>query len=166
MTHLYEGMFLLDNDLVREGWTTAKSMVTDLLTKHGAQMHTARRWDERRLAYPIAHRKRGTYLLSFFEMPPEKGATLTRDLDLNERILRHLVLRVEAIPETEFESARREDDADFSVPEPPPNDIPSVDDGAEESPVRTAEPVEDDTELEGLPGGSSLKAGKDDEEEE
>ena len=31
MPQLYEGMFLLDNDLVREGWDPAKAKVTDLI---------------------------------------------------------------------------------------------------------------------------------------
>ena len=48
MSQIYEGMFLLDNDLVREGWDGAKSTVTAALEKHGGKVHTARRWDERR----------------------------------------------------------------------------------------------------------------------
>ena len=50
---LYEGMFLIDNDTVRAGWASAKAVVTDLIAKHGGSVSSARRWDERRLAYPI-----------------------------------------------------------------------------------------------------------------
>ena len=37
-TRLYETMFLLDNQLVREDWSKAKALVTDTLTKHGGKV--------------------------------------------------------------------------------------------------------------------------------
>ena len=58
MSQIYEGMFLLDNDVVREGYEGAKALVTSALDKHGATLLSARRWDERRLAYPISGRRR------------------------------------------------------------------------------------------------------------
>ena len=48
MPQLYEGMFLLDNQAVRDDWNAAKAVVTSLLAKHGGRVQTARRWDERR----------------------------------------------------------------------------------------------------------------------
>ena len=50
---LYEGMFLLDNDVVRAGWDSAKGAVTETLEKHGGTIRTARRWGERKLARNI-----------------------------------------------------------------------------------------------------------------
>lgn len=123
MTHLYEGMFILDNDRVRAGWKPAKAMITDLLEKHGATLHTARRWDERRLAYPIRRRRRATYLLAYFELTPGKGELLIRDLDLNEGILRYLMLRAESVPEKEFGLSRAEEADDFTVPLPPEENV-------------------------------------------
>ena len=121
---IYEGMFLLDNDVVRAGYTQAKSVVTDMLAKHGAQLHCVRRWDERRMTYPIAHRQRATYFLAYFEMPNTEQAAFRRDLDLTETVLRYLMLAVDAIPEGEIEAANLEEGADFVVPEPPDDDQP------------------------------------------
>jgi ribosomal protein S6 len=121
LSKLYEGMFLLDNQVVRADWGRAKTVVTDHLQKHGAKVVTARRWDERKLAYAIRGKLRATYLLSYFEGGPEAVNAMRRDLELDERVLRYLILGAEALPEGELEKSQAESAADFSVP-PPPED--------------------------------------------
>ena len=124
MTRIYEGMFLLDNDAVRAGWDSAKGIVTGLLEKHGGKAQTARRWDERRLAYPIKHRKRATYLLAYYEIPADKVPDFVRDLDISESVLRYLLTRAESVPAKEMELSQAELASDFSVPEPPDDSAP------------------------------------------
>lgn len=124
MTRLYEGMFLLDNQLVREDWKAAKSAVSDLLGKHGAKIRTLRRWDERRLAYPIKNQKRATYFLAYFDIESGSIPALRRDLELSEKVLRHLMLACESLPEQEHELAQAELAEGFAVPPPPPDDTP------------------------------------------
>ena len=124
MISTYEGMFLLDNQVVREDWNQAKGLVTGTLEKHGGKVLTARRWDERRLAYPIRGRRRATYLLTYYQLPRETFPAMRRDFDLSEGVLRYLMLSVKAVPEGEDELAAAEQAADFSVPEPPPDDAP------------------------------------------
>jgi small subunit ribosomal protein S6 len=122
LQHLFEGMFLLDNQAVRTDWAAAKSVVTDLLSKHGAKVLTARRWDERPLAYKIRGRRRATFLLVFFEHQGPGVATVRRDLDIEERILRYLILSVDEVPAGEAEASQAELAAGFSVPPPPADD--------------------------------------------
>ena len=122
MARIYEGMFLIDNAAVREDWTAAKSIVTGTLEKHGGTVHSARRWDERRLAYPMKGRNRATFLLTYFELPAENIPTMRRDFELNEAVLRSLELSIDAIPEGEAELHEAENAADFSVPTPPEDD--------------------------------------------
>jgi small subunit ribosomal protein S6 len=137
-------MFLLDNQVVREDWKKAKSLVTDTLRKHGAKVVSARRWDERRLAYPIRRRRRATYCLTFYEMGNAGILGLRRDLELNENILRYMILAKDTVPASEIELAAAEDAAGFAVPAPPPDDAPDApvarrrEDGTEGE----AEPVE------------------------
>ena len=109
MGQIYEGMVLVDNDVVRADWRQAKALVTDTLTKYGATVHSARRWDERALAYPIAGRQRATYYLAYFELPEGNSEAMRRDFDLNERILRYLFTAVEELPEGEAALAAEED---------------------------------------------------------
>jgi small subunit ribosomal protein S6 len=126
LTQTYEGMFLLDNQVVREDWKKAKGIVTDTLKKHGAKVVSARRWDERRLAFPIRRRRRGTFCLTFYEMGNAGIAALRRELELNENVLRYLILAKESVPAGELELAAAEDAAGFAVPAPPPDDAPDA----------------------------------------
>ncbi|MEZ6017807.1 MAG: 30S ribosomal protein S6 [Planctomycetota bacterium] len=115
-------MLLLDNDVVRQGYEQAKSVVTDTLQKYGANVHACRRWDERRLAYPINRKNRATYFLSYFEMPGDNIPGLRRELEFNERVLRYMLLAVDGLPEGEADQAKVEESAEFSVPAPPEDD--------------------------------------------
>jgi len=124
LTQIYEAMFLLDNQVVREDWKKAKSLITDVLKKHGAHVLCARRWDERRLAYSIRRHRRATFCLTYYEMPDEGITALRRDLDLSETILRYLILAKDQIPTGELELAAAEDAADFVIPAPPADDAP------------------------------------------
>lgn len=116
---LYEGMFLLDNQVVREDWPKAKAAVTDTLQKHGAKILSARHWDERKLAYPIKGKTRGTYVLAYFECGSEVSNGMRRDLELDERVLRYLMVRTDEIPEGELEKSQAEGTAEFALPTPP-----------------------------------------------
>ncbi|MBL8859186.1 MAG: 30S ribosomal protein S6 [Planctomycetes bacterium] len=116
-------MFLLDNAVVRESWNAAKAAVTDVLEKHGAKVTTIRRWEERKLAYPIRNKLRGTYALCYYEMGNENIAAMRREFDLSERVLRYLILRTDEVPATELELHAAEQAADFVVPPPPPDDM-------------------------------------------
>ena len=141
MSQTYEIMFLIDNNTVRAGWKEAKASMTGLIEKHGGKTLAARRWDERRLAYPIRHRRRGTYLLTYAELPGPAVANLRRELDLTESVLRYLILSVERIPAQELELTKAESAADFRVPEPPPDDVPEAEerDGADDEEAEKAE---------------------------
>jgi len=135
VNHLFEAMFLLDNDVVRAGWTEAKAGVQTVLEKHGANLRTLRRWDERALAYPIQGKRRGTYLLSYFDLPPNGVTDLRRDLEIREGLLRYMLLRVEEVPEGELEKSQIEHTDEFEVPEPPDDDAGEynpIQDGVEE----------------------------------
>lgn len=122
MTQIYEGMFLIDNAVVREGWDTAKTIVTGVLEKHGATMLSARRWDERRLSYPIKGKNRATFLLCYYNIPAEEIPAMRRDFELNESVMRSLELAVDAIPESEAEFVTVEASEEFNVPTPPDDD--------------------------------------------
>ena len=124
MTTIYETMFLMDNELVREYYQAAKSLVSGIIEKHGGTVHTSRRWDERRLAYPVKGRQRATYVLSHFEIPGAGIPTMLRDFELSENVLRVQSLRVESVPEAETELSAAEQADDFSIPTPPEDDAP------------------------------------------
>ena len=109
-------------------------------------MLSSRRWDERRLAYPIRHRNRATFLLTFCELDPGMMADLRRDLDISETILRYLILSTESVPEKELELSAAEQATGFEIPEPPPEEASALADvelaaSDAEVPAETPEPV-------------------------
>jgi small subunit ribosomal protein S6 len=59
-------------------------------------------WGRRRLAYPIRHNsadlRDGIYTLYHFEINPEGIADIEREIRLNERIIRHLLLVLDSEP--------------------------------------------------------------------
>lgn len=144
MSRTYEIMYLLDNNTVRAGWKEAKAAVGALIEKHGGKMLSARRWEERKLAYPIKQRRRGTYLLVYAEVDPTHTAPLRRELDLTESVLRYLILSTAAVPPQELELTRLEASADFVMPMPPPEDAMGADEDGEVEETEEEEEEESD----------------------
>ncbi|MCC6671763.1 MAG: 30S ribosomal protein S6 [Planctomycetes bacterium] len=100
---LYECMLLLDNREVKKDWEGLKKDVTAKFTKHGVEILSARRWEERRLAYPIQRQKRGTYVLVYFKGATKSANSIRRELELHEPVLRYLMLSAEEVPASAYE---------------------------------------------------------------
>jgi len=88
-------MFLVDSGDAA-AWNDLAKHLAGILTRSGADIIGITRWDERKLAYTVARRKRGTYVLAFFVLL--KGAAVTeieRDCRLSEKVLRCIILRAD-----------------------------------------------------------------------
>lgn len=92
---VYEGMFILDPGRYARDPGTVSQQISDLIVQHGGTVLAARLWDERKLAYPIKGQKKGIYWLTYFTMPGESLTQLERQCEINDDILRKLVLRVD-----------------------------------------------------------------------
>jgi ribosomal protein S6 len=92
---VYEAMFLVD-PADAAVWDDLSKHLAGILERHGGEIIGLTRWDERKLAYPVAARKRGTYVLSFFGLKNGDAVSLIeRDCQLSEKVLRALVLRAD-----------------------------------------------------------------------
>jgi small subunit ribosomal protein S6 len=91
-------MFLFDPSVARE-WSAIEEEVHRLCNRINAELLVCVKFDERKLAYEIERRKRGTYVLTYFEAEPDRITDLERDAGLSESILRLLVLRADDVPE-------------------------------------------------------------------
>jgi small subunit ribosomal protein S6 len=120
-TRTYECMCLLDNREVRKGWEPLKATVAGLFTKHGAEVLSARRWDERRLAYPINGQQRGTFLLTYVKVGTDQLAAIRRELQFSEPVLRTLMHVCDDIPQEAYEP-----EAEFDVNAIPQDDAPQA----------------------------------------
>ena len=97
MTKTYECMVLLDNREVKQGWEPLKQTVTAMFEKFNADVVSARRWDERPLAYPIRGQRRGTYMLVYYKGDPQQNTGIRRELELAEPVLRYMTTVCEEI---------------------------------------------------------------------
>ena len=110
---LYEGMFILDDARCAEDYNGTVATVHDILTQQGAEIVDSRKWEERKLAYPIRRHQRGVYALIHFNAPPEAIVQIERQLRLaNDIVLRGLIVvdedGVSLGPEKEAQQQARE----------------------------------------------------------
>ena len=100
--HIYQAMFLLDNEEVRKGFNASRDWVKTTLEKYGIEVKVLRLWGERQLAYPIGSRKRATYLLGWLEASGDAVNEVKRELYLLGPVFRCLFLLEDSIPEEEL----------------------------------------------------------------
>ena len=90
----YEALFIVD---VEAGEEAAKAVVTKFLNriaKNGEIVEVAD-WGKRRLAYPINDKPEGYYTVVTFKSEPEYPAELERRFNIDESVMRSLVIRLE-----------------------------------------------------------------------
>jgi small subunit ribosomal protein S6 len=152
-------MCLLDNREVRKGWEPLKDAVSAIFTKHGAEVLSTRRWDERRLGYAIRGQQRGTFLLTYFKADTQTIGAITRDLKFSDAIMRFLTVLCDDVPETAYQPEEEFDvtaipaDDDYSEQEEPEargrsKDEDAADDDATHDDAAPAEDTGDDAESE------------------
>ena len=113
----YEGMFLFDPGMLTD-WDSVQKEVMRLLDRAEAQLIAISRWDERRLAYDIAGRKRGVYALTYFRCDPKKVTGIERDVQLSESALRCLILRCEYLSEDDMKDIATRSHTEQRQPSP------------------------------------------------
>ena len=117
---LYEGMFLVDSALAAADWDGTLALVENILKRADAEIVVLRKWDERRLAYDIQHKSRGTYILAYFKADTQRIGGIEKDVQLSEKIMRVLILTTEGRPQDVIDR----DIAGLPRPEPVPEPEP------------------------------------------
>jgi len=97
----YEGMFLLDSG---SDFDAASEPVKGILTRYTTEILAFKPWDDRKLAYEIRGRKRGLYVLAYFKADPEKIREIEHDCELDERVLRQLILRRDKLTQEQIDA--------------------------------------------------------------
>lgn len=114
---LYEAMFLVDSAQAASDWDGITGAIETILKRAEAEIVSMKKWDERRLAYDIQKKSRGTYILCYFRADGQKISAIERDVKLTERIMRVLILSAEtrsqedvdkATPAEQVENRRRQ----------------------------------------------------------
>jgi len=96
---MYEGLFLIDNAHATMEWDAVVKHIHDILQKNGSEILKTEKWGEKKLAYKIKGHKRGTYLLIHFNAKNTAVATIKRDFQLSDYIVRSLIVKDDKIEE-------------------------------------------------------------------
>ena len=115
----YETLFIVD---VTNGEEAAKASVakfTDIIAKN-AEIVEVSDWGKRRLAYPINDMPEGYYTIVTFKSEPAFPAELERLYNIDENIMRSMVLRLEYEAVAKAVAAPAEEVAEAPVAEEAP----------------------------------------------
>ena len=100
---LYEGLFLIDAAEAASDWDGVTEMIKRILEKGSAEIVSLRKWDERRLAYDIAGKDKGMYILVYFNAPTASISNIERDFRLSERIMRSMIIRGDQLTQADMD---------------------------------------------------------------
>lgn len=92
----YELMVLINPEVTDDALTQAVDEISALITNHGGQVTGIKRdtpWGRRRLAYPIQRYRDATYVLYYFTGVPSRVIEIERELKLDQRVIRYLMVR-------------------------------------------------------------------------
>lgn len=109
---LYEGMFLVDSALAGANWDGVIASITRILERAGAEIVSIKKWDERKLAYTINGKTRGTYILTYFNVDGGKVRDIEKAVQLSEQIMRVLILNAERMTKEDIEKETPADKAE------------------------------------------------------
>jgi len=92
---LYEAMFLVDSNLAASDWDGVLATIKNTLSRAQAEIVSLKKWGERRLAYEINHKSKGTYILCYFRADGYRIPDIERNVRLSEQIMRVLIVNTE-----------------------------------------------------------------------
>ena len=95
----YEVMYVIDTALEEQARTDLINRFSGLVELNGGQVDRVDEWGKRRLAYAINYKTEGYYVLMYIAAPAELPHELERNFQINENVLRYMVIRYEgALP--------------------------------------------------------------------
>lgn len=103
----YELVYLVANKFSEDEVGPIMADIVGLLKKHGAAIVKEENWGKRRLAYPIGQYRHAYYAFVECDMPPAGANEIERTLRLDERLMRHLLVKTRIKTANELEAERR-----------------------------------------------------------
>lgn len=92
----YEFIYMVDARLSEGEKGEVAKLVSDMITKAGGKIANSAVWFERqRMSFPIKKVWEATYYLLNIDGKASEMSKLRRELQINERVLRFLIIKVE-----------------------------------------------------------------------
>ena len=103
----YETIFIVNPDISQENTEKLTDDLVAKVEKVGGRIVKRELWGSRPLAYAIANRKRGNYVLLVTDGEPEALRALERAISLEERVIRSLTTRLDELSDAPSPLLRR-----------------------------------------------------------
>ena len=143
----YEVMYVIDAALEDSARIELIDRFSELVKKNGGEIDRVDEWGKRRLAYAINYKTEGYYVLMYIKAPADLPKELERNFQINDKILRSLVIRYEGEVPAKREPLKPYAAREAAAAEPaaPAAEAPAAP-AVEEAPVAEPEaaPVVDD----------------------
>ncbi len=98
MKRIYETVVIFDGSLPDETITKEQEKVENFLSKN-AELEKIDVWGKKKLAYEIKKKKNGFYCLFIFKGKSDICRKINKFFKLNQKVLRHMTVLHEKIPE-------------------------------------------------------------------
>jgi small subunit ribosomal protein S6 len=92
MARLYEAVYIFDSTLEETAITEKLDRFHALVPQDGEDVIEVNHWGRRTLAYPVAGRETGYYVVTKFRAAATMLPEFERALKLDESVLRHLIV--------------------------------------------------------------------------
>ena len=144
----YELMMVVAPQIEEEEISATLDKVNHYVSECGGVVVRQERWGrQRRLAYPIKNYNEGSYVLTHLEMEPDTTQGLEASILLSGDVLRHLLVKIDAIPEVKEQAPTKAIATD--EPATPAEDQAAVVEDKPEAPAEDQEPREEKKEKRG-----------------
>lgn len=104
----YEIVYIFDTTASEEAVTEKLERYHELLTAEGGEVSAVDHWGARQLAFPIARKTSGNYVVAQFTAGPDVLPEFERRLNLDDDLLRHLIVIDEGLPTAPMSVSVRE----------------------------------------------------------
>ena len=91
----YELVFILPPDTTERQVTELHEQIEAVVSRLSGEIEKTENWGRRRLAYEIARRKEGVYVLEVINGTGELMKELDRRLRVMDQVMRHMIVRVD-----------------------------------------------------------------------
>ena len=90
----YEVMYVIDTTLDDQARAALINRFSELVVANGGQVDRVDEWGKRRLAYAIDYKTEGYYVYVAFNGAAELPKELTRNLQINESVIRSQIVKL------------------------------------------------------------------------
>ena len=93
----YENVFISRQDVSATQVEALTEQFATIVKDHGGEVTKREYWGLRNLAFRIKKNRKGHYVLMSISAPPAAIAEMERNMRINEDVLRHMTVGVEAL---------------------------------------------------------------------